>query len=635
MMKFKKFLAAAMTGAMMFGMVATACPTISLYAAESNTNRSDLTVDIDYSRLVATIESKSGDKYVLLEVLKIKNDQPDGDKVSATYSYPLDAEGKVEVDLSFLNLSKVCAIQARGDADNMAKASEYKLIAKQAKKPSFKYTPNEKADKSGLSVGKSFTTKEGEIGEENVKGYEYKSLYGTQWENLTGFDLDTAAMAGTTLMIRTAAVTTGENLAPVGAEVKVKIAAAPKAPKVKVDYGKGTIALPKGTMVKILYSADNGTASQAEEGNEAKYTFEVVGEYYAKLGTGTLEKVTDENASTYFDLNAETGEIAAKADAKFFDTADQDNNLTATVKGDYDSYIIAKPVQSTTPSGNTVHVESDEKPVGDKAISKTPAEVLAFCGIGDAAQQEKILKAGFVVAVYTPAAYDKKKTASNMTLISVDGIETPDDKEPGKVTTTSGSLSWTDDGTNVSFTADGADFEYTISENEPTSATKWTAVKQGRPSKKKSTDIVGKNIYIRQAGDKTKNVEKLPSNPVAVKIVAGGNDNPSTSTPVEIIEEKTGLIAWEVDVIYYSDAEGNTEIDKTIVTAPTEGEKYYVKAVYTPVPNTVTAPVSGTTYYTTTDKKIFTAATLEGDKFAEGTFYYTREEAKKATTPEA
>ena len=51
-------------------------------------------------------------------------------------------------------------------------------------------------------------------------------------------------------------------------------------------------------------------------------------------------------------------------------------------------------------------------------------EVLDFCGI-DAAQQEKIIEAGFVVAVYTPAAYDKKKATSNMALIHVGEAETP------------------------------------------------------------------------------------------------------------------------------------------------------------------------------------------------------------------
>ena len=55
MMKFKKFLAAAMTGVMMFGMVATAAPAICVYAEgeEANSTRADLKVIIDYPSLTA------------------------------------------------------------------------------------------------------------------------------------------------------------------------------------------------------------------------------------------------------------------------------------------------------------------------------------------------------------------------------------------------------------------------------------------------------------------------------------------------------------------------------------------------------------------------------------------------------
>ena len=637
MMKFKKFLAAAMTGVMMFGMVATAAPAICVYAEgeEANSTRADLKVIIDYPSLTATIESTAGDKYVLLEVLKMKNDQPDGDKVSATYSYPLSSEGKVTVDLSFLNLSKACAIRARGDADNMKKASQYEIVKNQDKKQSLKYTPAEKEDKTGLSKGKSFVTKDGVIGDENVKNYEFKTLYGTTGENFEEFDIDTAAMAGTTLMLRKAAIPEGENQAPAGAETKVKVAAAPKAPKVKVDYGKGTITLPKGTEVKVLYSADNSAAAPTVGENEAKFTFKVIGDYYAQIDTGAVTKVTNENVSAYFELDAVTGDISIKTGVTFFSDENGANKIN-NLADNFSTYIVAEPVQTTTPT-NTVHAESAAKPVGERAIAKTPVEVLDFCGI-DAAQQEKIIEAGFVVAVYTPAAYDKKKATSNMALIHVGEAETPNGETPGKVTMTAGaSLSWEDDGTNVEFTAKDADFEYVISENgaAPTATTKWTTVKQGRSVKKRSTDIVGKSIYVRQAGSKTKGAEKLPSNPVLVKVEAKGDEKPNTPVPVEVFEAKTNLSAWEEGVIYYSDAEGTQEVDIISVTVPVAGNTYYVKAIYTPVPASVTTPDSNATYYTTTDKKVFTEATLTDNKFAENTTYYTREEAKKASTPEA
>lgn len=82
-------------------------------------------------------------------------------------------------------------------------------------------------------------------------------------------------------------------------------------------------------------------------------------------------------------------------------------------------------------------------------------------------------------------------------------------------------------------------------------------------------------------------------------------------------------------------SEGTQEVDIISVTVPVAGNTYYVKAIYTPVPASVTTPDSNATYYTTTDKKVFTEATLTDNKFAENTTYYTREEAKKASTPEA
>ena len=48
MMKFKKFLAAAMTGVMMFGMVATAAPAISVYAEGEAAAKSKYSVEVDY-----------------------------------------------------------------------------------------------------------------------------------------------------------------------------------------------------------------------------------------------------------------------------------------------------------------------------------------------------------------------------------------------------------------------------------------------------------------------------------------------------------------------------------------------------------------------------------------------------------
>ena len=78
MMKFKKFLAAAMTGVMMFGMVATAAPAISVYAKGEAAAKSKYSVEVDYENFTATIKDTTAgataksDIYVVLEVLKDK-----------------------------------------------------------------------------------------------------------------------------------------------------------------------------------------------------------------------------------------------------------------------------------------------------------------------------------------------------------------------------------------------------------------------------------------------------------------------------------------------------------------------------------------------------------------------------------
>lgn len=219
MMKFKKFLAAAMTGAMMLGTVATVAPAVNAYAEEQA-------------------------------------------KASASYSFPLK-DGTAEIDLSFLGLGKPCAVQVRGDADNFELASAPITIKGQEKKPKFKYAPQPTSDTDlTISVEKSFGIGTGEA-KDKVDDYQFKTLYGSAWDSLTNFDLVTASVAGTTIIIRKAAVTTEGNEALAGAEVKVKVAAAPKAPKVKVDYKKGLVTLPKASEVMVLYTATGETVAQA------------------------------------------------------------------------------------------------------------------------------------------------------------------------------------------------------------------------------------------------------------------------------------------------------------------------------------------------------------------------------------
>lgn len=270
MMKFKKFLAAAMTGVMMFGMVATAAPAISAYAEGEAAAKSKYSVEVDYENFTATIKdttagaSAKSDIYVVLEVLKDK----EGTKVSATHVYPVEevtvAEGETTtkffgavVDLSFLKASKEAYIRVHGDSEK--DSSDIVTVSPQAKKVAIKYTSGQETLLKALSINKAAPT------EEVLAGYEYRTLYGSNYSDLKDLDKDMVEVAGTTLVVRSKAVTTGEKTAPAGVEVKVKIPAAPKAPKVTIDYVKGIFKLPKNAEAQIIFNEPDTTTRAAGE----------------------------------------------------------------------------------------------------------------------------------------------------------------------------------------------------------------------------------------------------------------------------------------------------------------------------------------------------------------------------------
>ena len=268
MMKFKKFLAAAMTGVMMFGMVATAAPAISVYAEGEVAAKSKYSVEVDYENFTATIKDTTADVtapsdiYVVLEVVKDK----EATKVSSTHVYPVEEvtvmEGETEkkffgavVDLSFLKASREAYIRVYGDSEK--DSSDIVKVNPQAKKVAIKYTSGQETLLKALSINKAAPT------EEVLAGYEYRTLYGSNYSDLKDLDKDMVEVAGTTLVVRSKAVTTGEKTAPAGVEVKVKIPAAPKAPKVTIDYVKGIFKLPKNAEAQIIFNEPDTAARAA------------------------------------------------------------------------------------------------------------------------------------------------------------------------------------------------------------------------------------------------------------------------------------------------------------------------------------------------------------------------------------
>ena len=258
----KKFFAKALAFAMVMGSVGihgVAVAPVGIVKAAG-----DPTITFDPVTYEATIEVAAGVKsgYVCLKVLK--EDKLDAKVVSESW-YPVKTVNNKDVaivDLSFLKAAKPSYIMAVDMLGN--KSTSVTTIAAQTK-TAIKYDAKTKSfvDKSKAPIGVV-----------ELASYEYKTLYGSNWgtiaanggvftpSTLATFKtdkLENAVVAGTTLVVRKAASKTAGSEAPAGTEVKVKIPAVAKAPKVKVDYVKGVISLPKGVEVCIV---DTGKLKQ-------------------------------------------------------------------------------------------------------------------------------------------------------------------------------------------------------------------------------------------------------------------------------------------------------------------------------------------------------------------------------------
>ena len=254
----KKFFAKALAFAMVMGSVGihgVAVAPVGIVKAVG-----EPTITFDPVTYEATIEVAAGVKsgYVCLKVLK--EDKLDAKVVSESW-YPVktvNGKNVAIVDLSFLKAAKPSYIMAVDMLGN--KSTSVTTIAAQTK-TAIKYDAKTKSfvDKSKAPIGVA-----------ELASYEYKTLYGSNWgtiatsggvftpSTLATFKtdkLENAVVAGTTLVVRKAASKTAGSEAPAGTEVKVKIPAVAKAPKVKVDYVKGVISLPKGVEVCIVNTA--------------------------------------------------------------------------------------------------------------------------------------------------------------------------------------------------------------------------------------------------------------------------------------------------------------------------------------------------------------------------------------------
>ena len=291
-MRNKKFFAKVLAFAMVMGTVgvhgAVASPVSVVKAA-------DTTIKFTAADYEVEITAANGEKYVCLQVLKDSK----GEKVSGEYWYAIPSgDTKVKVDLSFLKATKKQYIRAYGLADSESAILEIPaqpktVIKYDAKKQAF-------VDKS-----------KNPIDDGDLANYEYKTLYGSAWStsNLqkANYDIAKSATAGTTILVRLKANTT-TNI-PAGTEVKVKIAAAAKAPKVKVDFNKDAITLPKGAEIAVTADLKTAPADTAWKEASGKLTQK---ELLGKAGVAdTAIDTTLESGYTLFVRTKKTEKKAA------------------------------------------------------------------------------------------------------------------------------------------------------------------------------------------------------------------------------------------------------------------------------------------------------------------------------------
>ncbi len=265
----KKFFAKALAFAMVMGSVGIHGLAVAPVGIVKAADEPIITFDpVTYEATIEVAASvKSG--YVCLKVLK--EDKLDAKVVSESW-YPVktvNSKNVAIVDLSFLKAAKPSYIMAVDMLGN--KSASVTTIAAQTK-TAIKYDAKTKSfvDKSKAPIDGA-----------ELANYEYKTLYGSNWGTIAASGgaftpstlatfktdkLENAVVAGTTLVVRKAASKTAGSEAPAGTEVKVKIPAVAKAPKVKVDYVKGVISLPKGVEVCIV---DTTTGKLKQGGSPA------------------------------------------------------------------------------------------------------------------------------------------------------------------------------------------------------------------------------------------------------------------------------------------------------------------------------------------------------------------------------
>ena len=278
--------------------------------------------EIDYESMTGSISSNGDDEFFFLEILKDEK----GEKPGTVYCY--EGDDATDIDLSFLKITKPVSLRVYGNKN--PNPLRIYTLAKQDKKPSIKYVAGKDTFYETFQLARENLT------DKTVQTLEWSTQYGDVWSCFESLEdrMSSLTVAGSTILVR--AISPAWD-APATAEVKVKIAAVPKAPKVTLDYAKNSIKLPKGSEIRVP-----GWIIPSEEKPEGATAFSAVETpFYFTVGSNKedqnispmnlAEKLVDQYIKEYNEAQGKITDTAIKAEypAKTTeDTKDTDGNVT-------------------------------------------------------------------------------------------------------------------------------------------------------------------------------------------------------------------------------------------------------------------------------------------------------------------
>lgn len=278
--------------------------------------------EIDYESMTGSISSNGDDEFFFLEVLKDEK----GEKPGTVYCY--EGDDATDIDLSFLKITKPVSLRVYGNKN--PNPLRIYTLAKQDKKPSIKYVAGKDTFYETFQLARENLT------DKTVQTLEWSTQYGDVWSCFESLEdrMSSLTVAGSTILVR--AISPAWD-APATAEVKVKIAAVPKAPKVTLDYAKNSIKLPKGSEIRVP-----GWIIPSEEKPEGATAFRAVETpFYFTVGSNKedqnispmnlAEKLVDQYIKEYNEAQGKITDAAIKAEypAKTTeDTKDINGNVT-------------------------------------------------------------------------------------------------------------------------------------------------------------------------------------------------------------------------------------------------------------------------------------------------------------------